>query len=83
MQKYEAFLYLVNKAHRRVRMDRYLSTCDPDRFVILPLELQHGFMVQMDELYNTWCNSWNDGLDEPTLISNLFVSYVRRLWISQ
>ena len=76
MQLREKFLYIVDRAHRRVRIKRYLDGKTPSDFSPMRGENRQEFLLRQDDSYLSWCNEWNDGLDEPSIASNLFIKYM-------
>jgi hypothetical protein len=76
MQHHEKFIHIVDRAHRRVRMKRYLAEHVSRDFSRLEGETQSDFILRQDNLYLVWCDDWNEGLDEPTIASNLFMKYI-------
>ena len=63
MQRHEQFLFLVDNAHCRVRMMKWLTQLSHDVFSPREGERHVDCVFRVGQSYQTWCNKFNEGLD--------------------
>ena len=63
----------LNHMRTFARDTKKLAQKAPSGFSSLRGESRREFVLRLDENYQCWCEEWNDGLDKPTIASNLFM----------
>ena len=54
------------------------ESCAYTSDIFSPKEGEHksDFLLRVGVSYQKWCDEWNEGLDEPSIVSNLFMKYM-------
>jgi hypothetical protein len=56
MQEHELFLYLVEKALRRFRFNRFIALAEPSVFIQKDNEIAQQHLLRFDDAFVTFCS---------------------------
>ena len=73
MQGHEAFLFVVNAVIRRFCFRRFLETCDSSYLHHSGPESKESILIRVAVGYKSFCNDWEEGLDELTVSCAYFL----------
>ena len=76
VQSHEKFLYKVDNAMRRWRWKRFVDQLEVNIFEREEHETGQKTLSRVDKMYKEYCDSWIEGLDEPTIACALFMKYM-------
>ena len=68
MQEHELFLYLVEKALRRLRFSQFIALLEAAVFVKKDDETPHQHLLRVDLAFETFCSDWEMSKDGPTRV---------------
>ena len=75
-QGHELLLRIVLSAHQRVFSHKWLASCDISFFRVVDGETRAQTIDRVRQSKKVYFEQWLEGLDEPSLVSALFMKYM-------